>query len=71
VPDGGGQTEIVGDAADLRYTGEADAIAKIVRVMSDASLERTYRSYLADRSAIFSTERFMQSIRTIVATFER
>jgi glycosyltransferase involved in cell wall biosynthesis len=69
VPNGGGQTEIVGDAPDLIFDDEHDAVEKIVRVTIDPSLQQRYRQYLAQRSQIFSSEHFVSAIQELVATF--
>lgn len=69
VPGGGGQTEIVGDAADLSYTNEGDAAEKILRVMRSDALQRQWRYHLAERSTLFSTDSFVTTIKQIVSTF--
>lgn len=69
VPNGGGQTEIVGDAADLIFDNEDDAVEKIVRVMKDSALQHRYRQHLDQRSEMFSSEHFVRAIRELVATF--
>jgi glycosyltransferase involved in cell wall biosynthesis len=69
VPNGGGQTEIVGDAADLRFDDEHDAVEKMVRVIESPDLQRRYQAHLAARSQMFSTEHFVAEIRAIAAAF--
>jgi glycosyltransferase involved in cell wall biosynthesis len=69
VPNGGGQTEIVGDAADLAYTNDDDAVEKILRVMRSESRQRQLRYYLEERGKSFSTDNFVSTIKQIVSTF--
>ena len=68
VPDGGGQTEIVG-AADLCYTNEEDAVGKILRVLRSDDLQRQWRYHLTARAYLFSTDNFVSTIQQIVSTF--
>jgi glycosyltransferase involved in cell wall biosynthesis len=69
VANGGGQVEIVGDAADLRYDSEDDAVAKIVRVLRDDALQADLRAHLAARRDAFSVEHFVSEVRRVVAEF--
>ena len=69
VPDGGGQTEIVGDSRELRYLGPDDAVRKIHAVLSSADEQERLRACLAPRRELFSVERFIQQIRKIVDEF--
>lgn len=62
VPNGGGQVEIVGDAAELRYGSVADAVAKIDAVRRDAGLLARIRAGLAARAPALSAERFEREI---------
>jgi glycosyltransferase involved in cell wall biosynthesis len=66
VPNGGGQVDIVGGEATLRYDSEEDAVAKIVAVMTSESEQRLMRAHLADQTLGFSTDRFMDRIRAVV-----
>ena len=69
VPDGGGQTEIVGACAELRYLGPDDAVRKIHAVLSSADEQERLRACLAPRRELFSVERFTHRIREIVDEF--
>jgi glycosyltransferase involved in cell wall biosynthesis len=69
VPDGGGQTEIVGDAPQLRYSSEDEAVASILRVINSPSEESRLREHLRNQSERFSHERFTEAIQKIVRTF--
>jgi glycosyltransferase involved in cell wall biosynthesis len=69
VPNGGGQVEIVGEAPDLRYDTDDEAVENIVRVISHNADEQRLRDYLATRGEAFSEQRFMTAIRHIVANF--
>ena len=69
VPNGGGQVEIVGDEATLRYDDEDDAIRKITRVLQQSDEEARLRAHLAAQGELFSVERFMDDVRTLVAAF--
>lgn len=67
VPNGGGQVDIVGREARLIYDSTEDAVDKITSVMADADAQAGLRAALAARRAMFSTERFMETIRRTVA----
>jgi glycosyltransferase involved in cell wall biosynthesis len=69
VPRGGGQVEIIGEEENLLYETAEAAVAKIVRVMDDAGLQRGLRDYLASRKARFSSEVFIRRLRDIVGHF--
>ena len=69
VPRGGGQTEIVGTEERLLYETATEAVTKIVRTLSDEDEQADLRAYLSTRKELFSTERFVQQIRTIVREF--
>ena len=70
VPNSGGQREIVGETPQLRYDTEDEAVANIVRTITDPSDENRLREYLAEHTQQFSAERFVASIRDIVAAFK-
>jgi glycosyltransferase involved in cell wall biosynthesis len=69
VPNGGGQVEIVGDEAALRYDDEDDAVRKIVRVLSEDGEEPRLRTHLAAQGELFSVQRFTDDVRKLVAAF--
>ena len=66
VPDGGGQVDIVGAEARLRFASTEDAVDKIVGVLEDESEQRELRDYLASRAALFTRERFEGAIRDLL-----
>ncbi|HMA55067.1 MAG TPA: glycosyltransferase family 4 protein [Acidobacteriota bacterium] len=68
VPDGGGQTEVVTDAA-LIYAGRDDAVSRIVKVITDAERETALRRHLEARAAAFSSSRFVSGMRSAVRDF--
>jgi glycosyltransferase involved in cell wall biosynthesis len=70
VHDGGGQVEIVDDPR-LIYGSVEDAVARIVATIRDPHETATLRKHLAERGALFSTERFMREVRTAVADAAR
>jgi glycosyltransferase involved in cell wall biosynthesis len=70
VPRGGGQMEIVGDESMLLYDSAEDGADKILHVLSDPSQQIRLRDYLATRSELFGTDRFMNEMRAIVADFK-
>ena len=70
VPNGGGQTEIVGEAPGLRYDSEDEAVENISRVLDRPDEEQRWRDHLARRSDVFSEERFVTSVRDLVSTFK-
>lgn len=69
VPAGGGQTEIVGQEPALMYHSDDDAVAKIVRTLSDPLEQQRLHTVLAGAER-FSTANFMRQVREIVDTFE-
>jgi glycosyltransferase involved in cell wall biosynthesis len=69
VPNGGGQTEIVGGDERLIYRTEEEAVEKIIPVITNPGEQISIRSYLDSRRELFSTEKFMNQIREIVGQF--
>lgn len=69
VPDGGGQVEIVGEAPQLRFATDDQAVDVISQVINDQGEERRLREHLAVQGERFSTERFTTAVREIVASF--
>ena len=65
VPRGGGQVEIVGD--ELTYDGEEDAAEKIAATLADADRQAELRKHLAGRRHLFSSDRFVEQMRALVA----
>jgi glycosyltransferase involved in cell wall biosynthesis len=70
VPRGGGQMEIVGDEPALLFDTEDEAAEKILAVIRYPAEQHRVREHLARQAERFGTERFMQEVRTIVATFK-
>ncbi len=68
VPNGGGQTEIVG-MPELIYDDVDDAVAKITAVLSDEQAQQAALEKLAQQSKIFSTETFCQHMQQTVRDF--
>ena len=62
VPNGGGQTEIVGSDS-LIYSDAKDAVNKIREVLRNAALRETIRDLLTEQSARFSITRFQYEIK--------
>lgn len=69
VPRGGGQVEIVGDEPALLYDSEDEAAEKILATLADDREQTRLREHLATRAALFTTERFVDQVRAIVASF--
>jgi hypothetical protein len=61
--------EVVGNEPALMYDREDDAVEKILAVMADAAEQARLRDGLAATSDQFSTARFVQHVRRIVADF--
>ena len=61
--------EIVGDDPRLLYSSEGDAIERIDRVLSDPDAQRALAAHVRSRRDLFSSERFVEQFRDIVATF--
>ena len=70
VPNGGGQTEIVGHEPSLVFDSDAEAVRKISAVLIDPLEQARLRQRLAERGQVFSTDRFVREVREIVATFQ-
>ena len=65
LPDGGGQVEIVSRDDRLLYRTHEEAVAKIVRVLTDADEQTSLRRTLARSAGAFSVEQFVRSIREV------
>jgi glycosyltransferase involved in cell wall biosynthesis len=70
VPRGGGQMEVVGHEPALMYDSDDDAVRKIASTLSSPSEQQRLREKLAATGGQFSTDRFMQQVRTIVNEFQ-
>ena len=70
VPNGGGQTEIVGHEPNLVFDSDAEAVGKISAILIDPVEQAAAARRLAERAEVFSTDRFVREVRDIVATFE-
>jgi len=70
VPNGGGQTEIVGHEPNLVFDSEEAAVRKISAVLVDPGEQSRLRQRLAERAQLFSTDRFVSEVRDIVGTFQ-
>ena len=68
VPNGGGQTEIVG-MPELIYDDVDDAVAKITAVLSGNRAQQAALEKLSQQSKIFSTETFCQHMQQTVREF--
>lgn len=68
VPRGGGQLEIV-QADDLIYDSERDAVTKIGHVLKETDRQARLQAGLTARAQGFSSRRFMEDMRAIVARF--
>jgi glycosyltransferase involved in cell wall biosynthesis len=69
VHNSGGPVEIVGGDARLTFDGVEDAAEKIAAAIETPALERELVGQIAERRNWFSTERFCDSIRDVVAEF--
>jgi glycosyltransferase involved in cell wall biosynthesis len=68
VPNGGGQTEIVAHPS-LTFENDGDAIRKIVCALENLALQAALAGHLRERSRELSTERFQETVRSLVAEF--
>jgi len=68
VPNGGGQTEIV-DHPSLTFENDDDAIRKIVSALENPVLQAALLEHLRKRSRELCTERFQDTVRSLVAEF--
>jgi glycosyltransferase involved in cell wall biosynthesis len=68
VPDGGGQTEIVGHPG-LVYSGPGQAAELIGAALGDPAVEAGLRRHLEERAGMFSSGRFVGGISAIVRDF--
>jgi glycosyltransferase involved in cell wall biosynthesis len=66
----GGPMEIVGHKEELMFEDAADACLKISRAIQDAATEELLRSFVAERGACFSEDRFcaefLEHVRLLV-----
>jgi glycosyltransferase involved in cell wall biosynthesis len=67
APNDGGQTEIL-NSADLLFTSVEDAASKISNVLSSVDKQVTLRLQLAQRSEMFSAEKFMERSLAILTS---
>jgi glycosyltransferase involved in cell wall biosynthesis len=70
APNNGGQAEVL-EHADLLYTGDRDAVAKISSVLSNPQSQAALRKHLLRHSELFSSANFMEAAQTQVSTFVR
>lgn len=68
VPNGGGQVEIINHPA-LIYENEADAVEKIVAILTHEAEQEKLHDHLRLRSNSFSVKSFMEATRRIVGEF--
>jgi glycosyltransferase involved in cell wall biosynthesis len=68
VPDGGGQTEIVGHPG-LVYSGRESAVVLILAALDDPEVEAGLRRHLEKRREMFSSGRFVAEIGAVVRDF--
>jgi len=61
--------EIIGDHPELIYASPDEAVDKIAAVLDDPARQQALRTQLAERRRRFSTEAFMQQMRSIVERF--
>ena len=69
VANGGGQVEIVGDNAALRYDDEDGAVESILQVLEAPRRQQELREQLARRGELFSEARFVASVQQLVHSF--
>ncbi|MEM9947236.1 MAG: glycosyltransferase [Cyanobacteria bacterium P01_D01_bin.36] len=63
----GGQMEIVGaENPEILFDDEADAVEKIIHVLSEKDLQIKLLNFLEHRKSLFSTETFMKEIQAVV-----
>lgn len=68
VPEGGGQTEIVG-RPELIFSSPEEAVLRIGRVLRDETLQTALRKDLEARKEMFSVERYKREVRRVVSDF--
>jgi glycosyltransferase involved in cell wall biosynthesis len=66
APHEGGQAEIL-ENSDLLFADEADAVAKINRILESPSLQSTTHLTLQDRAQSFSSSIFVSCVRQLVS----
>ncbi len=71
VPDEGGPVEIVGGDERLLYGNVQQAVHRIDRVLSDSELQISLSEYVLSRKELFSADRFVDQLRTVVRDFSR
>lgn len=69
VPDRGGPVEIVDGEPCLLYGSVAEAVERIGAVLGDPERQLALRRKLTERRGAYTTERFEESIRTVVADY--
>jgi glycosyltransferase involved in cell wall biosynthesis len=69
VPRGGGQVEIVGRDERLCYRTVEEAAQSICETLANPERQAELRHALAARQPLFSTDRFVSAIRTLISEF--
>ncbi|MCL4488720.1 MAG: hypothetical protein M1570_11405 [Chloroflexi bacterium] len=69
VPNAGGQVEIVGEDARLRYDSIEEAVEKISRVPGDAGVQRDLQAKLDERAGLFLPECFTNRLQEWVGQY--
>lgn len=69
LPDGGGQVEIVGQEPALLFHSSEEAVDRICCVLESESEQQRLLEALAQRRELFSEQRFVAELRTLVADF--
>lgn len=64
VQEGAGQREVV-NSGQLIFADKEDAVKKIINVLSNKDLQNSLLNHVAQRSGLFSTDRFINEIRQI------
>ena len=67
APDTAGPAEIIGAYPPLLFGSATQAIERIVAILANGDAQRRACAHLATRAPLFTTERFIAEIRTIVA----
>lgn len=68
VPSEGGPAEIVGDSR-LMFSTKEEAVKKIPAVLEDRDVQRALSATLRSRAQLFSTDRFVIEVRSLVEKY--
>jgi len=69
IPEGGGQTEAIGNNTHLLFRSEEEAVSKIKFLLDSPSLQIEIQKYLLSYTKIFSIDNFKNKLKSCIESF--